>query len=114
MRFGIQVFTRVRTGLSGLRDNLPMQSPAPSDTLLTFPCAFPIKVMGHNHPMLRSAVTDIACAHDASFDASTITQRASSGAAYIGLTLTIHATSREQLDAIYRALCAHPLVKVVL
>jgi putative lipoic acid-binding regulatory protein len=33
---------------------------------------------------------------------------------YLSLTVTIRATSREQLDNLYRALSSHPMVKVVL
>ena len=48
------------------------------------------------------------------FDASTVETRASSGGKYTSLTCTINATSKEQLDALYRELSAHPMVKVVL
>ena len=44
----------------------------------------------------------------------TIEQRPSKGGNYLGLTITITATSREQLDEIYRTLTTHPMVKVVL
>jgi putative lipoic acid-binding regulatory protein len=43
-----------------------------------------------------------------------MTQRPSSAGQYLGLTLTIKATSREQLDELYRTLSTHPMVKVVL
>jgi putative lipoic acid-binding regulatory protein len=56
----------------------------------------------------------VALQFDPYFDASTIEQRPSSGGKYLGITITVTATSREQLDDLYRALTSHPLVKVVL
>ena len=52
--------------------------------------------------------------HAPDYDAATLETRASSGGKYISLTCTIEASSKAQLDALYRELCAHPLVKVVL
>lgn len=60
------------------------------------------------------AVTELARQFDPSFDASTIELRDSRAGNYLGVTITITATSREQLDDLYRALSSHPMVKVVL
>jgi putative lipoic acid-binding regulatory protein len=60
------------------------------------------------------AVTRIAEQFDPTFDASTVELRNSKAGNYLGVTITVTATSREQLDAIYMALSAHPMVKVVL
>ncbi|WP_345542208.1 YbeD family protein [Variovorax defluvii] len=60
------------------------------------------------------AITQIAERFDPAFDATTVELRPSSGGKYLGVTITVTATSREQLDDIYRALTAHPMVKVVL
>ena len=60
------------------------------------------------------AIAHVARQFDPGFDASTIEQRPSKGGNYLGLTITITATSREQLDEIYRTLTTHPMVKVVL
>ena len=51
---------------------------------------------------------------DPDWDDSRMTRRSSSGGKYLGLTLTVRATSREQLDELYRTLSTHPMVKVVL
>jgi uncharacterized protein len=83
-------------------------------SLIEYPSAFPIKVMGLNVDGFEQAVVDIAQRLDPSFDRATIERRASTGARYLGVTITVTATSREQLDAIYRELTAHPWVKVVL
>ena len=60
------------------------------------------------------AVTFIAEQFDPTFDASTIELRESKGGNYLGVTITVTATSREQLDEIYRSLSTHPMVKIVL
>ena len=60
------------------------------------------------------AVTYIAEQFDPTFDARTVELRESKGGNYLGVTITVTATSREQLDELYRTLTSHPLVKVVL
>jgi uncharacterized protein len=85
-----------------------------ADTLIEYPSLFPIKVMGTNVPGFEQAMLDIVAQFDPSYDHSTLQSRLSRGGKYLGLTLSITATSREQLDALYRSLSGHPLVKVVL
>ncbi|MFT4269125.1 MAG: DUF493 family protein [Xenophilus sp.] len=84
------------------------------DSLIEYPCPFPIKVMGANVDGFVHAVTQVARQFDPGFDAATIALRNSKGGNYLGITVTVTATSREQLDALYRALSSHPMVKVVL
>ncbi len=86
----------------------------PEQSLIEYPSKFPIKVMGLRSDGYVTALTHIAKQFDPTFDASTIELRESSGGKYLGVTLTITATSREQLDEIYRTLSTHPMVKVVL
>jgi uncharacterized protein len=62
----------------------------------------------------EAAMVLIAKQFDPAFDASTIERRPSKTGNYMGLTLTVMATSREQLDGLYRTLSTHPMVKVVL
>ena len=83
-------------------------------TLLEFPCDFPIKIMGAKADGFVHAITQIAAHFDPSFDASTIELRPSKAGNYLGITITVTATSREQLDELYRTLTTHPMVKVVL
>jgi uncharacterized protein len=83
-------------------------------TLLEFPTDFPLKIMGNNHPDMVTTITGVVLTHAPDFDAETIEIRASSKGTYVGLTCTIRATSQQQLDDLYRALSAHPMVKVVL
>ena len=93
--------------------NLPPDIP-PEQSLIEYPSQFPIKVMGAHVDGFVEAIAHVARQFDPGFDASTIEQRPSKGGNYLGLTVTITATSREQLDEIYRTLTTHPMVKVVL
>ena len=87
---------------------------APADTLLEFPCAFPLKIMGRADDALAPAVLEIVRRHAPDFDGATMVTRASSAGNYLSLTCTINAMSKAQLDALYRELSGHPLIKVVL
>ncbi|GCL65702.1 DUF493 family protein [Pseudaquabacterium pictum] len=86
----------------------------PEQSLITYPSAFPIKVMGAQVPGYLEAMVAVARQFDPGFDAGTVEQRPSSSGKYLGLTLTVTATSREMLDELYRTLSTHPMVKVVL
>ncbi len=85
-----------------------------AESLIIYPSLFPIKVMGAKVDGLVHALTLIAHQFDPTFDASAIELRPSSGGKYLGVTLIVTATSREQLDELYRTLSTHPMVKVVL
>ena len=84
------------------------------DELIEYPSAFPIKVVGVNEDGFVHAITHIARQFDSDFDAATIELRESGGGKYLGLTITVLATSREQLDELYRALSTHPMTRWVL
>ncbi|MGY4827423.1 YbeD family protein [Sphaerotilaceae bacterium SBD11-9] len=87
----------------------------PADqSLIEYPSKFPIKVMGENVDGFVHAITRVAEQFDPAFDAATVELRPSSGGKYMGVTVTVTATSREQLDELYRTLSTHPMVKVVL
>ncbi|HYS63310.1 MAG TPA: DUF493 family protein [Paraburkholderia sp.] len=87
---------------------------SPNESLLEFPCDFPIKIMGKSHPEFTGTIVTVVRQFDSEVDAANVETRPSSGGNYTGLTVTVRATSREQLDNIYRALTGHPMVKVVL
>ena len=91
-----------------------MQDIPPDQSLIEYPSRFPIKVMGANVDGFVHAITEVARRFDPGFDAATVEMRPSSGGKYLGVTVTITATSREQLDELYRTLSTHPMVKVVL
>lgn len=84
------------------------------DSLIEYPSLFPIKVMGLQSDDLVHSITKIVLQFDPFFDASTVELRPSSTGKYLGVTVTVTATSREQLDGLYLALTGHPQVKVVL
>ena len=92
----------------------PSLAATPEPSLIEYPCAFPIKVMGAQVDGFVEAVRAVARQFDPGFDDQSLVRRSSSGGRYLGLTLTITATSRAQLDDLYRALSGHPMVKVVL
>ncbi len=83
-------------------------------SLIDYPSAFPIKVMGRQGEGFVDAIAHIARQFDPTFDAATIETRPSKAGNYLGVTITITATSRTQLDELYRTLSTHPMVKVVL
>ena len=86
----------------------------PEQSLIEYPSQFPIKVMGAQVEGFVEAIVSVAQQFDPAFDASTVEQRPSSGGKDLGVTITVTATSREQLDELYRTLTTHPMVKVVL
>lgn len=96
----------------------PISSPGPGgpreDSLIEYPSRFPVKVMGAKADGFVEAVTLIARQFDPTFDAASVELRASKAGNYLGVTVTITATSRKQLDELYRTLSAHPMVKMVL
>jgi uncharacterized protein len=93
----------------------PLAAPVPvAESLIEYPCLFPIKVMGAKVEGLVHAISAVAKSLDPAFDASTIELRESKGGNYLGVTVYIMATSRAQLDEVYRTLSTHPMVKVVL
>ncbi|MBO9686815.1 DUF493 family protein [Roseateles chitosanitabidus] len=86
----------------------------PEQSLIEYPSQFPIKVMGAHVEGFVEAIVSVARQFDPAFDAGTVEQRPSKGGNYLGVTITVTATSREQLDELYRTLTTHPMVKVVL
>ena len=83
-------------------------------TLLEFPCDFPIKVMGARVDGFAQAVLEVVLRHAPDFDAGSIEMRPSSKGNYLSVTCTFRAVSQHQVDNLYRELTAHPMVKVVL
>lgn len=84
------------------------------ETLLEFPCQFPVKIMGLRTDDFAQKILEVILRHDPTFDGSTIEMRPSAKGTYLSLTCTVHATSKAQLDGLYRELSSHPLVKVAL
>ena len=93
---------------------IAMSQPQQPESLLTFPCIFPIKVMGRREDGYAQAVLEVVLRHAPDFDPATMEMRPSKAGKYLSVTVTITARSREQLDALYKELSGHPMVMMVL
>jgi putative lipoic acid-binding regulatory protein len=91
-----------------------MTTALPEQSLIEYPCHFPIKVMGAHVEGFAEAIVHVARQFDPGFDSATLERRPSKGGNYLGLTLLVWVSSRAQLDELYRALSTHPMVKIVL
>ncbi|MDO4682193.1 MAG: DUF493 domain-containing protein [Lautropia sp.] len=85
-----------------------------SSDVLSFPMAFPIKIMGKNIDGFADTVAGIIQKHVPGFEAHTLVRRLSREGTYLALTAQFTAQSREQLDNLYRELTSHPMVSYVL
>jgi putative lipoic acid-binding regulatory protein len=83
---------------------------AEKETLLEFPCRFPIKAMGLAAADFDALVVEIVRRHAPDLKESAVQSRSSRGGKYLSVTITIEATSKDQLDAIYQALSDHERV----
>ena len=92
---------------------IAMSQPEP-ESLLTFPCVFPMKVMGRREDGFAQNVLDIVLRHAPDYHPETLEMRSSKNGRYLSLTVTLNARSREQLDALYSELSKHPMVLMVL
>lgn len=85
-----------------------------NETLFNFPCMFPLKIMGLTQDNFAPTVTQIIQQYAPDFDPATMEMRPSKTGKYLSLTCSIRATSKNQLDDLYRILSSHPLIKTVL
>ena len=88
--------------------------PLETESLIEYPCDFPIKVLGRTQAGFAQAVLEIVRAHAPDFDGATMEMKSSKRGKYLSVTCVVRATSRQQLDALYQALCDHPMVVMVL
>lgn len=93
---------------------LTPHTPGEQDSLIEFPCDFPIKIMGDTRDDFTAKIVQVIQQHLPDFQPNNIEMRASSGGKYISITATVYVTNKLQLDAIYMSLTAHEYVKVVL
>jgi len=85
-----------------------------TESLIEYPCEFPIKILGRTQAGFAQAVLAVVRAHAPDFDGSSMEMKTSKRGKYLSVTCVVRATSREQLDELYRALCDHPMVVMVL
>jgi uncharacterized protein len=85
-----------------------------SDSLIEFPCSFPLKVMGRKDLGFEELVISLVEPHAGSLDAASIRTRESRDGNFIAVTVTVHVESQAQLDEIYSVLSGHDQVLMVL
>ena len=85
-----------------------------TDGLFSFPCEFPIKVMGRDNEAFRSLTLAIVERHAGPLEPGRISERHSAKGNFLALTYTIEARDRAQLDAIYQDLTSSGVVLVAL
>ncbi len=83
-------------------------------SLLEFPCRFPVKAFGREHPEFADIVFELVRQHAEDLSRTDVRQNNSSGGRFLAITVTVNATSQRQLDDIYKALTAHELVVMAL
>ena len=84
------------------------------DTLFDFPCRFPVKAMGRDADGFEATVVGIVRRHAPDLGEGAVTLQPSRSGRYVSVTVTITATSRDQLDAIYAELTANDQVLMAL
>jgi len=84
------------------------------ETLLEFPCDFPIKVMGRDTPEFRAMAVALIESHTGPLDSGRIHAAVSRNGRFVSITVTVNAQSRDQLDNIYRDVSGHPSILVAL
>lgn len=76
----------------------------PKESLLEFPCSFPIKAMGRHSDDFEALVCELILKHATLMNGEAITTNISKAGNYVSITAVIEATSQDQLDAIYQDL----------
>ena len=89
-------------------------TPGPDQSLIEYPCDFPLKILGNTQPGFAQAILVVVKQYAPDFDDASLTMKTSKKGKYLSVTCVIRATSRVQLDALYQALCDHPMVVMVL
>lgn len=84
------------------------------ESAIEFPCEFPIKMMGRDTPAFRQAMRALVEAHVGDIDDSRVQSAISRNGRFVSVTITVTATSQQQLDAIYHAVSAHDDVLMAL
>lgn len=84
------------------------------ETLIHFPCVFPIKIIGFANDSFEGIVVGILNQHVPDLGEGAIVSHLSSAGKYLAITATINAKSQQQLDELYRALSDNPNILVVL
>jgi putative lipoic acid-binding regulatory protein len=84
--------------------NPPETETSQQETLLEFPCKFPVKAMGRDEGGFEALITDIVLSHAEMYVGESVTTNVSSTGKYLSVTVTVEALSKAQLDRIYQDL----------
>ena len=84
------------------------------ESLLEFPCDFPIKVMGKDSPEFRAMALALIESHTGPLESERIKTALSRNGRFVSITVTVNAQSQEQLDDIYRDVSGHPAILMAL
>lgn len=84
------------------------------ESLLEFPCDFPIKVVGPGEADFEALVVTLVREHVPDLGEAAVRSRHSQGGKYLAVTITVRATSQKQLDCIYRSLSGREDILMVL
>ena len=90
------------------------ESTSSNESLIEFPCQFPIKIMGESNPMFAQTIGNAIKELDPDFNPDTMTVNHSKTGKYLSLTATVNAHSKAHLDSIYLMLTSHPMVKIAM
>ena len=83
------------------------------ETLLKFPCEYPLKVMGKANLEFEATVLEILRRHVPTLGEAAVRARHSKDGTFVSLTATFTATSKAQIDAIYQELHAHDFLELL-
>lgn len=84
------------------------------ESLLEFPCDFPIKMMGEDSPEFRATARALVEIHTGPLEDHRVQNALSRNGRFVSVTITVNAQSRQQLDDIYRDVSAHPSILMAL
>ncbi|MBL78951.1 MAG: hypothetical protein CMH70_02770 [Nitrosomonadaceae bacterium] len=91
-----------------------MTSPASTPSFISYPCEFPIKVMGKNEKGFTESILRIVNRHIPEFDDNSIEKKVSTKNKYLSLTCTVYVVSQHQLDSLYQELSDFPMALMVI
>lgn len=84
------------------------------ESVIDFPCEFPVKMMGHNSPEFRTTARALIEKHAGEINDSAVQESLSRNERFVSVTITITATSQQQLDDIYQDVSSHDDVLMAL
>jgi len=93
---------------------MPNMKPATTESVIKFPCDFPVKALGRADDNFDALVVSIIRRHSPEFTDATIKKRLSRGGKYISVTVTIQAQNQKQLDNLYMELSTNEQVLMAL